>query len=343
MLPVSVVILGIGSFLATVALIPLVQRVAVLNDVTSAPRPDRLHTTPTPYLGGVAIVIVAAAASPFVGQWKTEAGVIVAGAVLLGIVGLLDDLHNLRPGPRLAAEVFAAAMAAAAGAHVQIFGGAIDFALTIVWLVGVTNAFNLIDNMDGAAGGIASASAIALAVTAGLGEQVLVGGMAAVVAGSCVAFLIYNWHPARIFMGDAGALPLGYLLAAIALKLRFPVPHTSSITAIVLFTAPALFDTTLVVISRIQRGKPIYNGGTDHSSHRLLRLGWSTRLVASLITLVSAICAGLGVLVARGGAPALPVALPVGIIAIVGLLVLLRMPAEVTDQATSHGTTTRQN
>lgn len=342
MLPLSVVFLAIGSFVATAALIPLVQRVAILTDVTAAPRSDRLHKDPTPYLGGVAIVLVAAAGSPFIGQWKTEAGVIVAGALLLGIVGLLDDLKNLRPAPRLAAEVFAAAMAAAVGAHVQIFGGAIDFALTIIWLVGVTNAFNLIDNMDGAAGGIAAASAIALMFTAGLGEQVLVGGMAAVVAGSCVAFLLYNWHPARIFMGDAGALPLGYLLAAIALKLRFPVPHSSSITAIVLFTAPALFDTTLVVISRTARGKPIYVGGTDHSSHRLLRLGWPTRTVATLITAVSGACGALGVFVARGVLPALPVALPVAAVAAVGLIVLLRMPAEVAE-ASSHDTPTRQN
>ena len=342
MQPLSVVILGIGSFLATLALIPLVHRVAILNNVTSAPREDRLHKEATPYMGGVAIVLVAAAASPFVGEWKTEAGVIVAGALLLGIVGLLDDIRFLRPKTRLAAEVFAASIAVAVGAHVEIFGGVVDWALTIIWLVGVTNAFNLIDNMDGAAGGIASATAVALAVTAGLGEQVLVGGLGAVVAGSCVAFLIHNWHPAKIFMGDAGALPLGYLLAAIALKLRFPVSHTSSITAIVLFTWPALFDTTLVVISRVARHKPIYVGGTDHSSHRLLRLGWPTRVVATVITAVAGACGALGVLVARGVLPALPVAAPVALLSAVGLILLLRMPAEAGSPVTNDAVT-RQN
>ena len=317
-------------------MVPLVQRVAVLNDVTAAPRPDRLHTNPTPYLGGVAIVLVAAAASPFIGQWQTEAAVIIAGAVLLGVVGLLDDLFTVRPGPRLAAEIFAAAIAAAVGAHVQIFGGPVDIVLTIIWFVGVTNAFNLVDNMDGAAGGIASATAVALMVTAALNEQVLVGGLAAVVAGSCVAFTLYNWHPARIFMGDAGALPLGYLLAAIALKLRFPVPHAASITAIVLFTAPALFDTTLVVISRSARHVPVYVGGTDHTSHRLLRLGWSTHVVAGLITTVSAVCAGLGVIVGRGVVPALPVVVPVGAIGLALLVVLLRLPAEVAPNLNDH-------
>jgi UDP-GlcNAc:undecaprenyl-phosphate GlcNAc-1-phosphate transferase len=333
--PLSVVILGIGAFGATLAVVPLVHRVAVLNNVTAAPRADRLHTNPTPYLGGVAIVVVATAASSFISEWKGEALVIIAGALLLGVVGLLDDLRSLPPGPRVAAEVLAALMAAAAGAHVQIFGGVTDTALTVVWLVGVTNAFNLVDNMDGAAGGIASAAAVALTITAALNGQVLVGGLAAVVAGTCVAFLIYNWHPARIFMGDAGALPLGYLLAAIALKLRFPVPHASSITAVVLFAAPALFDTTLVVISRTTRHKPVYIGGTDHTSHRLLRLGLSTRVVATLITAASAACAALGVVVGRGVVPALPVVVPVALAGVGGLALLLRLPSEPAALASS--------
>jgi UDP-GlcNAc:undecaprenyl-phosphate GlcNAc-1-phosphate transferase len=330
-------LLGVGALLATLIVIPLAQRVAVLNNVTAMPRADRLHKTPTPYLGGVPIVLVAAAASPFIGEWQLEAAVIIGGALLLGVVGLLDDIRYLKPAPRLVAEVLAALAAVAAGAHVQIFGGAIDVVLTVVWFVGVTNAFNLVDNMDGAAAGIASATALALVVTAVLNEQVLVGGLAAVVAGTCLAFLFYNWHPARIFMGDAGALPLGYLLAAIALKLRFPVAHFASVTAVVLFTAPALFDTTLVVISRVARHKPIYIGGTDHTSHRLLRLGLSTRRVASLITLSAAACAALGVAVGRGAIDPLPVIVPVALVAVVGLVVLLRLPAEASVPTNTHG------
>ncbi|HVV37487.1 MAG TPA: MraY family glycosyltransferase [Acidimicrobiales bacterium] len=336
-MPLSAVFLGIGAFVAALIVIPLAQRVAVLNNVTSMPRADRLHDTPTPYLGGVPIVLVAAAASPFIGEWQLEAAVIIGGALLLGVVGLLDDLRNLRPAPRLVAEAGAALAAVAAGAHVQLFGGVVDVVLTVVWFVGVTNAFNLVDNMDGAAGGIAAATALALLITAGLNHQVLVSGMAAVVAGTCLAFLIYNWHPARIFMGDAGALPLGYLLAAIALKLRFPVAHEASIAAVVLFTAPALFDTTLVVISRIARHRPIYVGGTDHTSHRLLRLGLPTRVVASLITLVAAACGGLGVAVGRGALDPVPVIVPLTLVAAAGLVALLRLPAEAPVPTNSYG------
>ncbi len=338
----SQLVLGGVAFVATLALVPLVTRVAKVTDITATPRDDRLHTRPTPYLGGVAIVVAALCVSPFLEEWKSEALVILAGALLLAIVGLLDDMRNLSPVPRLAAEVLAALMAASAGAHVELFGGALDIAITVVWLVGVTNAFNIVDNMDGAAAGIATATAVGLAVAAGLEHQILVGGMAAVVAGACGGFLVHNWYPAKIFMGDAGTLPLGYLLAAIALKLRFPVTHTSSITAVVLFTAPALFDTTLVVISRTKRHKPVYQGGTDHTSHRLLRLGWSTHVVAGLITAVAGAAATLGVLVGRGTLPALPIAVPVGIVGVVLLATLLRLPAEPA-ASPAHDASARHN
>ena len=328
-MPLAAILLAIGAFVATLLVVPLAQRVALAHDVTAEPRHDRIGSSPTPYLGGVAIVLVAAAASPFVRDWRGEAGVIVGCALFLGCVGLLDDLRSLPPAPRLAAEAFAGFAAAATGARVDVFGGPIDWVLTGEWLVGITNAFNLVDNLDGAAAGIATSTAVALAITAGLGGQRLVGGLAAVVAGCCLAFLVYNWHPARIFLGDAGSLPLGYLLAVIALKLRFPVPHASSITAIVLFAGPALVDTALVVISRASRRVPVYVGGTDHTSHRLLRRGLSTRAVATVITTVSAACGALGIIVGRGVLPALPVAIPVGVIGVVALVLALRMPAVV--------------
>ena len=328
MLTTRVLLLGLASFGGTLLITPLVQRVAGLHGMTAAPRNDRLHSRPTPYLGGVAILLMACLSTPFVGKWEAEAAVIMAGALVLGLVGLLDDMRNLRPAPRLLAEAAAAGLAAAAGAKVFLFGDPLDTVITIVWLVGVTNVFNLVDNMDGAATGIATVTAGALVLAAGLSGQVLVGGLAAVVFGSCLAFLVFNWHPARIFLGDAGALPIGYLLAVIALKLRFDVPHAASVTAVVLLTAPALFDTTLVVISRTQRRVPIYIGGTDHTSHRLLRLGLSTRAVASSIAIVTAMCAGLGLAVGRGVLEPAPVIAPVALLGVGMLIALLRLPAE---------------
>ena len=132
------------------------------------------------------------------------------------MTGLFDDIRTVRPSMRLLVEASAATAAAAAGAHVQLFGGPLDYVITVVWIVVITNSFNLLDNMDAAAGSIATVIASALAVTALLEGQRLVGGMAVVVAAACLAFLLYNWHPARIFMGDAGSLFLGFVLAVIA-------------------------------------------------------------------------------------------------------------------------------
>lgn len=336
-----VLLLGLASFVGTLMVTPLVQRVAISSGLTAAPRDDRLHTRPTPYLGGVAILLIACLSTPFVGKWEAEGAVIMAGALVLGLVGLLDDMRNLRPAPRLLAEVGAAGLAAAAGAKVNLFGDPLDFVVTIAWLVVVTNAFNLVDNMDGAATGIATVTATALMIAAGLAGQVLVGGLAAVVAGSCLAFLVFNWHPARIFLGDAGALPVGYLLAVIALKLRFPVPHPASVAAVVLLTAPALFDTALVVISRVQRKVPIYIGGTDHTSHRLLRLGLSTRAVAGSIAIVTALCVSLGLAVGRGVLEPAPVVVPLTVLGIGLLLALLRLPADASTMIEPRDTTAK--
>jgi UDP-GlcNAc:undecaprenyl-phosphate GlcNAc-1-phosphate transferase len=321
------VIAGALSFVAAAALVPLLARVASDYGVIANPSPDRLHDTPTPYLGGLAIVITACAVAPFLHGWKPAATVVLFAAAGVGAVGLVDDVRTVRPTKRLLAEVAAATVAAAAGARVDLIGGPLDWVITIVWLVGVTNAYNLLDNMDGAAGVVASTTAVALAVAAGLEDQVLVGGLAAVVAGACIGFLVHNWHPARIFMGDAGSLFLGFLLGVIALELRFPVGHSASIGAVVLLTGPALFDTTLVVWSRWRSGVPVYRGGIDHTSHRLLRMGLQPVPVVAILGAASAACCGLGIAVGRGTLPIAPVAAGTAMLGVGLLAFLLRADA----------------
>ena len=225
---------------------------------------------------------------------------ILAAAALVAVTGLFDDLRTVHPGMRLLVEACAAGAAAAAGAHVQIFDNPLDYVITVVWIVVITNAFNLLDNMDAAAGSIATVIAGALAVTALIEGQRLVGGMAVIIAAACLAFLLYNWYPARIFMGDAGSLFLGFVLAVIALKLRTPVPQGASIVALVLLVGPAVFDTTLVVISRVSNGRRIFIGGTDHTSHRLMLLGVPRAGVTAILVGGTAISCTLGVLVAEG-------------------------------------------
>ncbi len=249
----------------------------------------------------------------------------LAAALLVGAVGLVDDLRTLGPLPRMAVEVVAASIVFASGARAQLGSPVVDYFVTVGWLVVMTNSFNLLDNMDGCAGVVAAVTATGLAVAALLQGQVLVGGLAVVVAATCVGFLVHNWHPANIFMGDAGSLFLGFLLSAIALKLRFPGSHLSGITAVILLAGPALFDTTLVVLSRVRAGRPIMIGGVDHTSHRIRRLGLNPTRVALVLALGTGVCAVLGILVGRDLVPVMAVLPPVAVATTVGWFLLLRM------------------
>lgn len=312
---------------------PLARRWALDRDIVDHPRSGTAHAMRTPYLGGTAIVGGCVIAGLVVPGWTRGAAAVAVGAVLMLVIGLLDDLHELRPATRLAVETAAALAAAAVGARVDLFGNAFDWVLTVAWLVVLTNSFNLLDNMDGAAGAIATVTAVAVTASAALQGQVLVGGLAAVVAGATMGFLVHNWHPARIFMGDAGSLFLGYLLAVITLLLRFPTEHAGSIAAVVLFAAPCLFDTTLVVVSRIRLQQSIFVGGTDHTSHRLRRLGLPVGGVAVVLALGTAASCALGLLVGHGYLPALPLVASVALLAGIALVLLLRVPTRPATDA----------
>jgi len=305
---------------------PLARRWALERQIVDRPRAGRAHAMTTPCLGGTAVVAGCAAAALIVPGWTRGAAVVAVGAALMVVIGLLDDLYDLRPTTRLATETAAALAASAVGARVDIFGNGLDWVVTVAWIVVLTNSFNLLDNMDGAAGIIASVTAIAVTVSAALYGQLLVSGLAAAVAGATMGFLVHNWHPARIFMGDAGSLFLGYLLAVITLSLRFPAEHVASIAAVVLLAGPCLFDTTLVVVSRLRAKQSIFVGGTDHTSHRLRALGLPVRDVAAVLGLASVLSCVLGLLVGHGALPVLPVVTPVALLAGVALVLLLRVP-----------------
>jgi UDP-GlcNAc:undecaprenyl-phosphate GlcNAc-1-phosphate transferase len=317
--------------LLVVALVPAFRRLAVRRGITDNPASGKVHRLPTPYLGGVAIALGAIAASFLLPDWQAEAALIFAAATLVALVGLLDDMRKLRPSVRIGVECIAATAAVVAGAQFDLFGGVPDLALSVIWLVLITNAFNLLDNMDAAAGTIATTIATALAVCALLNDQVLVGGLAVVVASACLAFLIYNWHPARIFMGDAGSLFLGFLLTVIALKLRPDVSNLQGSVAVILILGAAVFDTTLVVISRTLKGRSILIGGTDHTSHRLTLLGFRPQAVTAIMFVSTAYFCVIGVLLAQGMISAVAAILCSVLPAVVALGGLLWMGVYVDD------------
>jgi UDP-GlcNAc:undecaprenyl-phosphate GlcNAc-1-phosphate transferase len=289
-----------GAGLAvSLAIVPLCRLVAIRFGYVARPREDRWHSRPTALFGGVAIAVpalVLGLASPHVGDIALPLG---AGALIF-IVGLTDDILSLKPSTKLIAEIALASVFALAGQtlHWTSLAGA-DMLLTLVWLVGVTNAFNLLDNMDGLCAGVTLIAGTALlAGIAGRPEAAAESRYLAGVLGATAGFLVYNAHPASIFMGDAGSLFLGLTLAAVTLTAGGPAHDRSRILSII--AAPLLvllipiFDTTLVTVSRLLSGRRVSRGGRDHSSHRLVAIGLSERSAVRVLWTLAAAAGAIG-------------------------------------------------
>jgi UDP-GlcNAc:undecaprenyl-phosphate GlcNAc-1-phosphate transferase len=284
---------------ATAAAIWLLLRSPLARRIVALPSSDRWHETPTPLLGGLGIFAglsaglwLAAAAGAF-DPTLALAG-IYGGCALLFVAGFVDDLVTLSPLVKLAAQVGAAALVLATGTQVQLVGNdLIANAVALVWLVGVTNAFNLLDNMDGLAAtlaGIAFGFFAIDAVTVHPNDLVLAFSLAGALA--CAGFLPFNLRRrgrALAFMGDSGSQMLGFALAALGLASSWRVAGTTVATLVlpILVLAVPILDTALVTIVRLLEGRPIYQGGRDHSSHRLVRFGLSERHAVALLALIA--------------------------------------------------------
>jgi UDP-GlcNAc:undecaprenyl-phosphate GlcNAc-1-phosphate transferase len=202
---------------------------------------------------------------------------------------------GLHAGFKLAGQILGALILLIAGVTIDVLHQPIfDAALTILWVVGITNAMNLLDNMDGLAGGVAAIASGFFLILAAVNGQYLVASLSAALLGASIGFLIYNFNPALIFMGDSGALFLGFMLAATGIKLRFPThPLLATWFIPIVVLALPIFDTTLVFVSRLRRGlNPLTHPGTDHISHRLVARGF-TRREAVLILYLVAIALGV--------------------------------------------------
>jgi UDP-GlcNAc:undecaprenyl-phosphate GlcNAc-1-phosphate transferase len=299
----------VSSAVATVALpasalaIWALLRSPLARRLVALPSSDRWHDAPTPLLGGAGIFAgfsagfwLAAAAGAFDADGAITG--IYAGCALLFAAGLVDDLVSLPPLVKLGAQVGAAAIVLASGTHMQLVGDrVVGDAIALLWLVGVTNAFNLLDNMDGLA---ASMAAIAFtffavdAVTVHPSHFALAYALAGALA--CVGFLPFNLRPrgrALVFMGDSGSQVVGFALAALGLASSWRVAGTTVATLIlpILVLAVPILDTGLVTVVRLLEGRPIYQGGRDHSSHRLVRYGLSEKHAVLLLALI-ATCIG---------------------------------------------------
>ena len=272
----------VTTAILSIVLTPMALRYAIRANVLDQPGKHKSHKVAVPYLGGLAIVVTFVIAvivmsvlrPPHTGRGELL-GVLTI-AVLLAAVGLIDDLRQVSPLWRLVAEVSAASIVWSLGNGTAVTTvEAVDLILTVLWFVGVTNAFNLLDNMDGLAAGLAAISSMTVFAVAGTNGQFLVAGLAVALAGCTVGFLRLNFHPARIYMGDGGALFIGFLVAYLGIKLRFEGGRLVSALVPIFACSAAVFDTSLVVISRIRAGRNPFQGGQDHVSHRLVKLGLS--------------------------------------------------------------------
>jgi UDP-GlcNAc:undecaprenyl-phosphate GlcNAc-1-phosphate transferase len=297
--------------LVTLVLTPFALRLALRRGIVDRPDAIKLQSSPVPYLGGLAIVlafslvVVGAALVDHPYNGIGLLAVVLGTGLGLSILGVIDDIWTLGPWIRLFFEAGAGVIVWVSGTRVEIFAGhfrggrAIDAVITVVWVVGITNAFNILDNMDGLSAGIAAIASLGLFVVAYTNGQYLVAVLALALVGCAVGFLRHNFHPATIYMGDAGSLYLGFLLSVLCLRLRtYEVVRISFIVPILLLGV-AIFDTVLVSATRILNGRNPFAGGRDHTSHRLVFLGFSVKSSVALIYAAGVASAWLAIIASR--------------------------------------------
>jgi len=295
--PVVLQSLGAFAVAATISLVvtPFAIRAALRLGVLDRPGEHKSHATPTPYLGGVAIVLAVTLAIVLAAVVRGESSTtltpllgILAIALAMAATGLVDDLRGLPVVVRFGLQLAASLGLWRLGVRVDLTGELlIDLPLTILWTVGITNAMNLLDNMDGLSASTATIASLWFGAIALVNGQFLVAALAFAVAGGAAGFLRDNRPPARIYMGDAGSLFLGVMLASLGMLLD--LGRGALVTAavpVLILTVPVL-DTALVTVARIRHGISPFQGGRDHTSHRLVRVGLPVPIAVGLIAIAS--------------------------------------------------------
>ncbi len=297
---------GVAAFVLAAALAGAFVRFPVLGrPFTRAAPGARWRADAVPLAGGVAMGVAFAGAVALFGRDLPGAGAVLAAAGTALAVGLADDLRPLPAWAKLAGQAGAGAVLAALGLRLALPGPeAVAWVATVAWVVVAANALNLFDNFDGAAGGSALLAALALSLWWGIGHGPT--ALAAALAGASAGFLVWNFPPARIFMGDAGSHFLGVALAGLTLAdagragAAAPAPWPRVILVPLVLLAVPLFDTALVAVERWRHRRPLAVGGRDHAAHRLSLLGLGPRRVAFVLWGLAAAAAGVASLAALG-------------------------------------------
>jgi UDP-GlcNAc:undecaprenyl-phosphate GlcNAc-1-phosphate transferase len=315
--PVSLIAFAV-ALLASLALTVPVRNFALRMGLVDRPGPRKVHLNPIPLLGGIAIYLgfVLAVLLTQQGAMQKQTIAILSGATLLAIVGFLDDGGLLHHQVKLFIGMpIAALLLLASGIRAQLFsqlipgtlGIVLDGCLTVIWVVGITASFSILDHMDGLCAGITAVAAAFFTLSAYLNGQTVVQTLAAATLGAALGFLRWNFNPAKIFMGDGGAMFLGFLMATLGLKIRpdgatFPVGWLVP----VLILGVPIFDTTMVSISRSRRGLlPFTSPGKDHTAHRLANLGLGHRGAVLVMYVLAAVLGTIALFVSHFSSGAL--------------------------------------
>ena len=287
-------LLGALTFVFVGVLTPIMRKIAISIGAVDAPTIERkAQKEPVPYLGGVAItigVVAASYAALLAENFSMEnfrlASFVLVPAIAIAAMGLIDDLKGLQPWPRLIAQTFTGVIVAVILTITDTMGVAfgntfLNYTISVLWIVGVCNSINFFDNHDGGAAGTVAVISLFLFFIAFDRQQILVSALAIVTAGATAGFLIWNRHPAKIYMGDAGALFLGIIISVLTIRLSPGIiPQEKSFAIPLLLMATPILDTTVAVISRLHRRISPFQGGRDHLSHRLMRVGLSRKVTA---------------------------------------------------------------
>jgi UDP-GlcNAc:undecaprenyl-phosphate GlcNAc-1-phosphate transferase len=301
-------------------LVPQAKRLAIRWNIHDQPGERKIHQSPKPYLGGIAIYLsfiivilvnlvlflvlkdqasfqsnfqfLAAQYSLLIKVWLKLAAILV-GATIIVVVGVIDDIDStlISPKLKLLLQTFAAIIAVYFGVRISFFPlDWIDWTISILWIVLITNSFNLLDNMDGLSSGVAVVSGIIFLCLSAYQGQFFIALILSIFIGSVLGFLKYNYYPSSIFMGDAGSLFLGYVLATLTISASYVAPESTSLLPalmpVIILSIP-LFDTLSLIIIRVKENRPIYVGDKRHLSHRLVDMGFSPRSAVNTIYLLT--------------------------------------------------------
>jgi len=282
------------SFLLAIYGTPMARSAAIKFGIVD--RPDgnlKVQREPVPYLGGLAIYMAFLLSLSLTFEFSQELLGIILGATIIVLLGLIDDFGVLTPEVKFAGQIIAAIVLIKSGTMIYLafIPSWLRVFLTMLWLVGVTNAFNIIDVLDGLSSGVAAIAAITLSVVAIANGKVMVAIVAISVAGAAAGFLRYNFHPAKIYMGDTGSMFLGFTLAALSIGNTvgsYTKTNFFGFLAPILILGVPIFDTVFVMFFRLRRGQSMFHGSNDHYAIRLKKIGWSVRkiVVASYIAAV---------------------------------------------------------